>query len=207
MMRREGFHFQGTRFEVMPLAVSWVGEPAVIEAIPADLVLEVPLSHPEYAWFSRLGLRWHALPAVSNQVLEIGGIRYPCAPFSGWYMGTEIGARDLSDEGRYNALPAIARGLGLDTSQERFLWKDRALVELNRAVLHSFQLAGVTIVDHHTASRQFMKFLKREESQGRPVSAEWSWIVPPMSGSVTGVFHTPMRRLEVTPRIFSETTA
>lgn len=205
MMRREGYCFHGTPFEVMPLAVSWAGKPPLIERIPPEFVLEVELEHPEYEWFTQLGLRWHALPAMSNQVLEIGGIRYPCAPFSGWYMGTEIGARDLSDESRYNALPAIAQALELDTTQERYLWKDRALVELNRAVLHSFQRAGVTMVDHHTASRQFLQFLKQEEASGREVSAEWSWIVPPMSGSATGVFHTPMRPLEVTPRIFAAT--
>ena len=34
-------------------------------------------------------------------------------------------------------------------------WRDRALVELCAAVLHSFRKAGVTIVDHHAASPVF----------------------------------------------------
>ncbi len=56
-----------------------------------------------YDWFEALGLRWYALPAVSNVGLDVGGIEFPAIPFSGWYMGTEIG-RDLGDANRYNML-------------------------------------------------------------------------------------------------------
>ena len=34
--------------------------------------------------------------------LDCGGLEYTAIPFNGWYMGTEIGARDLCDTGRYN---------------------------------------------------------------------------------------------------------
>ena len=64
--------------------------------------------------------------------LEIGGVCYPAAPFNGWYMGTEIGARNLADHDRYNQLPEIAARMGLDTARDRSLWRDQALVELNR---------------------------------------------------------------------------
>lgn len=37
-------------------------------------------------------------------MLEIGGLRFTAAPFSGWYLVTEIGARDLGDPMRYNLL-------------------------------------------------------------------------------------------------------
>ena len=84
---------------------------------------------------------------------SIGGVSYPAAPFNGWYMGTEIGARNLGDTDRYDLVPTVAERMGLDTSDEATLWRDRALVELNRAVLHSFDQAGVTITDHHTESR------------------------------------------------------
>ena len=80
-------------------------------------------------------------------------------------------------------------GRCLDTASDRSLWKDRALVELNRAVLHSFDRAGVTIADHHTESRRFLSHVEREEGKGREVGADWSWIVPPISGSATPVFH------------------
>jgi nitric-oxide synthase, bacterial len=142
----------GTPFDVLPLVVQAPGERPRLFDLPGDAVLEVPLSHPRYRWFAGLGLRWHAVPAISNMCLEIGGICYPAAPFNGWYMGTEIGARNLADVDRYDLLPTVADRMGLDTTKERSLWRDRVLVELNLAVLHSFDSAGVTIADHHTPS-------------------------------------------------------
>lgn len=73
----------------------------------------IPRPHaPRLEWFSALGLRWYALPAVSNMLLEIGGLEFPAAPFSGWYMSTEIGMRDLCDPHRYNILEVRTRGAG-----------------------------------------------------------------------------------------------
>lgn len=57
-----------------------------------------------FAWFKDLGLKWYGLPAVSNMLLEIGGLEFTACPFSGWYMGTEIGVRDYCDNSRYNML-------------------------------------------------------------------------------------------------------
>src|SRR6266704_2461929 len=88
-------------------------------------------------------------------------------------MGTEIGSRDLGDTGRYNQLPVIARQMGLSTASDRTLWKDKAMTELNLAVLHSFSTAGVTISDHHTESVRFLQHLEREERQGRACPADW----------------------------------
>ncbi len=181
----------GTPFDLLPLVIQLPNQPPKLFELPPALVLEVPLSHPDYAWFARLGLKWHALPVISNMRLEIGGISYPAAPFNGWYMGTEIGARNLGDVNRYNLLPLIAKHMGLDSRSDRTLWKDRALVELNIAVLSSFARHGVTIVDHHTASRQFLLHDELEKQVGRTVPAHWVWIVPPISGSATPVFHVP----------------
>jgi nitric-oxide synthase len=190
----------GTPFDVLPLVLQGGDDdrPAWFE-LPDDAVLQVELTHPEHTWWRGLGLRWHAVPALANMCLEIGGICYPAAPFNGWYMGTEIGARNLADTDRYDLLPHIADRLGLDTRTDRTLWKDRALVELNRAVLHSFDRAGVTVTDHHTESRRFIDHLDREERKGRRVGADWSWIVPPMSGSATPVFHRTYEMLEHRP--------
>ena len=134
--------------------------------LPERAILEVPLTHPEFGWFAELGLRWHAVPAIANMRLTIGGVHYPLAPFNGWYMGTEIGARNLADADRYNMLPIVAARMGLDTSRESTLWRDRALVELNRAVLWSFEQAGVKITDHHTESQRFLAHLRNEEKAG-----------------------------------------
>ncbi|MFD9889217.1 nitric oxide synthase oxygenase [Amycolatopsis sp. NPDC059027] len=176
-------------FDVLPLLVESVpGEPRLF-TLPRDAVLEVPLSHPDHAWFAGLGLRWHAVPAISDMPLVIGGVRYPAAPFNGWYLGTEVGARNLADACRYDLLPVIAELMGLSTASERTLWRDRALVELTLAVQHSFDAAGVTVADHHTESRRFLDHLAREERAGRRCRADWSWIVPPLSGGQTAVFH------------------
>ncbi|MCP3818742.1 nitric oxide synthase oxygenase [Streptomyces sp. A3M-1-3] len=189
----------GTPFDVLPLIVQGSNDKPRWFELPADAVLEVDLDHPEDRWCADWGLRWHAVPAIANMCLEIGGICYPAAPFNGWYMGTEIGARNLADTDRYDLLPRIAAHLGLDTSSDRSLWKDRALVELNRAVLHSFDRAGVTVTDHHTESQRFLAHLDREQRAGREVSADWSWIVPPISGSATPVFHRTYDMVERHP--------
>ncbi len=72
---------------------------------------------------------------------------------------------------------------------ERTLWRDRALVELNLAVQHSFDEAGVTMADHHTESQRFLRTSPRGEAPGGAAPADWSWIVPPVSGGLTPVFH------------------
>ncbi|MCQ8772402.1 nitric oxide synthase oxygenase [Streptomyces telluris] len=184
-----GWEGAGGRFDVLPLIIQTRGNALQMFEVPPEDVLEVPLSHPALPWFAELGLRWHAVPAISHMRLRIGGISYSAAPFNGWYMGTEIGVRNLCDADRYDILPEVGRRLGLDTSSTRTLWRDQALVEVNRAVLHSFDAAGVTIADHHTESARFLRHLAREELAGRSCPADWSWIVPPMSGALTPVFH------------------
>lgn len=196
----------GTPFDLLPIVIKLPDQPPQLFELPADLVLEVPLSHPDYTWFAELGLKWHALPVISNMRLEIGGISYTAAPFNGWYMGTEIGARNLGDVNRYNLLPVIAKRMGLDTGSDRSLWKDRALVELNVAVLSSFASHGVTVVDHHTASRQFLLHDAREQRCGRSVPAHWTWLVPPISGSASPLFHiSTYKNIKSKPNFFYQT--
>lgn len=117
-------------------------------------------------------------------------------------MSAEIGARNFGDVERYNMLPAIAQRMGINTRSKLSLWQDRALVELNRAVLHSFTASGVTIVDHHTASTQFMQHWQREAEAGRIVPADWGRIVPPMSASTLKVFHQEMHDVCLKPNFF-----
>ncbi|MGI5130067.1 nitric oxide synthase oxygenase [Pseudonocardia sp. CA-107938] len=136
------------RFDVLPLLISAGHGRQELFEIPSDAVLEVPLTHPDHAWFAELRLRWHAVPAIANQPLVIGGVTYPAAPFNGRYLGTEIGARALADVDRYDLLPVVARRLGLDMSSDRTLWRDRAVLEMVRAVQHSFDEAGVAIDEH-----------------------------------------------------------
>ena len=162
-------------------------------------MLEVPLRHPDLSWFRELQLRWYAVPVISDMYLEAGGIRYPAAPFNGWYMCTEIGSRDLGDVDRYNQLPEVAARMGLAVSDLRTLWKDRGVTELNAAVLYSYEMSGVKIADHHTESERFLAHVEQEQRHGRRCPADWSWIVPPTAGSTTPVFHRYYDEFEASP--------
>jgi nitric-oxide synthase len=206
-MRGFGWQGKGEQFDVLPLAIETPQEGLRLYELPERAIREVPITHPEYGWFPELGLRWHAVPAISNMRLVIGGVHYPLAPFNGWYMGTEIGARNLADTDRYDMLPTVAARMGLDTSRESTLWRDRALVELNRAVLHSFERAGVKIADHHTESQRFLAHIRNEARAGRPVPADWSWIVPPVSGSLTPVFHRYYDEMDLRPAFYLDDEA
>ena len=206
-MRGFGWRGKGEQFDVLPLAIETPTEGVRLYELPERAVHEVPLTHPEFGWFTELGLRWHAVPAVSNMRLTVGGVHYPLAPFNGWYLGTEIGARNLADADRYDLLPVVAARMGLDTTRESTLWRDRALVELNRAVLHSFERAGVKMSDHHTESRRFLKHIGNEERAGRRVPADWTWIVPPISGGITPVFHRYYDEMDLRPAFYLDDEA
>ncbi|MDJ1496766.1 nitric oxide synthase oxygenase [Cytophagaceae bacterium DM2B3-1] len=199
-----GWQSSHTHFDILPLLIQLPHGEARMFTIPSEKIKEVTLSHPDYEWFTDLQLRWYAVPVISNMKLEIGGIEYTAAPFNGWYMGTEIGARNLGDTQRYNLLPMIAHKMGLSTSANHTLWKDRALVELNIAVLHSYQQAGVKIVDHHTASDQFITHTSLETKNQREVVADWAWIVPPISGSATEVFHRAWKNTMCKPNFLTQ---
>lgn len=198
VLARHGWQPSGERFEVLPLLIEAGGETGLFP-LPPQAVQEVRIEHPDCPGIGELGLRWHALPVISDMRLELGDLRLPCA-FSGWYVQTEIAARNLADTERYDQLPAVAAALGLDTRRERTLWRDRALVELNVAVLHSFDKAGVKIADHHTVSAHHLRFEEREARAGREVRGKWSWLIPPLSPATSPVWSRRYRAREESPR-------
>lgn len=89
--------------------------------------------------------------------------------------------------------------MNINTSNSASLWKDKVLVEVNVAVLHSYQKLNVTIVDHHTASETFIKHMHTEQRIRGGCPADWVWVVPPMSGSLTSVFHQEMVNYRLRP--------
>ncbi|MGH0118444.1 UNVERIFIED_CONTAM: hypothetical protein FKN15_054296 [Acipenser sinensis] len=190
------------RFDILPLILQARGEQPALFELPAELVLEVSITHPTFEWFAELDLKWYALPAVSNMMLEIGGLEFTAAPFNGWYLGSEVGVRNFCDNHRYNILEEVGRRMGLDTKKTSSLWKDKAVVEINIAVLHSYQLAKVTIVDHHAATESFMKHMENEYRTRGGCPADWVWIVPPISGSITPVFHQEMLNYFISPYFY-----
>lgn len=195
------------RFDVLPLLLSDAAGTRRVFEMPEESVLEVPLAHPDFEWFGELDWRWYAVPIVADMVLEIGGIRYPAAPFNGWYVGTEIGARNLADLGRYNLLPELAQRMGIFSRKECTLWRDRALVELNRAVLFSYQKAGVKIVDHHTVGHLHVRFEEEERRLGRPVTGRWDWLVPPLSGATSPLWARSYDGREYSPNFYAQPRA
>lgn len=195
-----------TAFDVLPLVIQVNRKSPELFAIPEDLVLEMDIRHPELPEFEELNLKWYAVPMISDMALEIGGIRYPAAPFNGWYMETEIGARNFADAERYDMLPKVASLLGLNTTTETSLWKDKALIELNVAVLHSFKEQGVTIVDHHTAAKQFKHFERIEIDFARKITGDWTWLIPPVSPATTHIFHSTYDNATVKPNYFRQMT-
>lgn len=201
-----GWVGEGTQFDLLPVVIQ-IGnnEPKWFE-LPKEVVLEVQIVHPEYNFFQELNLKWYAVPVISDMALRIGGIEYTAAPFNGWYMETEIGSRNFGDEKRFNLLPLIAKKMSLDTRSKTNLWKDKALIELNCAVLYSFRKAGVSITDHHSASKQFMRFCEKEKESGREVMADWAWIVPPMGASSMEVFHNLWENSVVDPNFYYQTS-
>jgi nitric-oxide synthase len=191
------------RFDVLPLLVQEGGGPITAHELPADVPLEVAISHPEFRWFADLGLRWYAVPVISDMYLEIGGVRYPAAPFNGWHLGTEIGSRDLGGLGRYDQLPVIAARMGLPVAGDRGLWKDRALAELNLAVLHSFAAAGVTITGRPPELAGFLQHLERAKRRGRVCPADWTWLVPPDTSSQATMSHRYDEDFDWTPSFYA----
>lgn len=194
-----GWKGEGTEFDVLPLVIQLNDNKPKMFEIPKNIVLEVPILHPHIQVFKDMNLKWYAVPIVSDMTLEIGGLIYTAAPFNGWYMLTEIATRNLADTNRYNKLREIAQLLELDTSTNISLWKDKALVELNEAVLYSFRSQNVSIVDHHTACEQFLLFEKQEVKAGREVNARWSWLIPPMSPATTEIWHNSYNEFNISP--------
>ena len=92
--------------------------------------------------------------------------------------------------------------MGLDINKNASLWKDRALIEVNEAVLYSFKEDRVSMVDHHTAAQQFKRFEEKEGVCERPVTGNWTWLIPPVSPATTHIFHKPYKNEIKKPNFF-----
>jgi nitric-oxide synthase, bacterial len=197
-----GWSGEKTHFDILPFVVQLNKQPPKWFQLAKDEVLEVPITHPDLEGIDDLHIKWYGVPIISDMRLEIGGIEYTAAPFNGWYMETEIGARNLADSYRYNLLPEVASIMKLETKSHANLWKDRALVELNVAVLYSFKKAGVSMVDHHTAAQQFKRFEQNETDKCRHITGDWTWLIPPVSPATTHIFHKGYKNKIMKPNYF-----
>jgi nitric oxide synthase oxygenase domain/subunit len=125
------------QWDPLPVAVqASPSEPAELFELPRDTARSVALRSARFPDADRLGLRWWAVPVLTNFCLDLGGVLYPCCPFNGWFQETEV-ARDLADRQRYNVLPELAALMKLDVRSTASLWRDYAMLELCRMVLDS----------------------------------------------------------------------
>ena len=60
-----GWQGSGTDFDVLPWVIQKGNETPKLFSIPQEDVLEVPIHHPNYPFFTELGLKWYAAPALS----------------------------------------------------------------------------------------------------------------------------------------------
>ncbi|GAB3902560.1 nitric oxide synthase oxygenase [Kibdelosporangium lantanae] len=187
-----GWRGTGGPYDVLPLLLQdQTSGDVTYHPLPAEVIHEVPITHPGLPGLDELGLRWYSHPAIANQRLRIGGVDYPTAPFSAWYTASEV-AGNLAR--RPGVLEQVARLMGLEL-RPHTLWRDRALVELVQAVLHSYRTTrhpdatqGVSIVDHHTAVAGFLRHEQRERREGRPVYARLAQLLPGSGAAATDLY-------------------
>uniref|UniRef100_A0A8B9JHS7 Nitric oxide synthase n=1 Tax=Astyanax mexicanus TaxID=7994 RepID=A0A8B9JHS7_ASTMX len=182
---QQGWKAPKGRFDVLPLLLQANGNDPELFEIPDDLVLEVNITHPKFPVKS------------SGLLMSLVGVFFLRVVYRGYFRRwhtckeTEMIFRCLETE--------VATMMGLDTRKTSSLWKDQALVEINIAVLYSYQVSKVTIVDHHSATESFIKHMENEYRVRGGCPGDWVWIVPPMSGSITPVFHQEMLNYRLTP--------
>lgn len=185
-----------TRFDPLPQVLQLPGQDPEICEFDRALFCEIPLAHPKYPKFAKLGLKWTSLPAILSFDMNLGGIHYPCCPFNGWFVDLEI-ARNLVE--RYDVGKNVAAICGIDASKDANGWRSRILPMVNEAVMHSFQKKKFSIVDHFTVSKQFLTHVDREKQCGREVPAQWSWIGG-FAGVHCPVWHYEMRDFYMRPQ-------
>lgn len=161
-----------TAFDLLPLVLKLptIDKPFVY-VLPQHLRHEVNIEHPDFPAVKNLGLRWSTIPAITNFKLNLGGIRYPCIPFNGWFVSTEI-ARNLLE--RYRVTLPLAKAMNIP-SDDRML-AQKVSAEIENAILHSFEKSEYTIVDPMTVGKSYLTHCKRERQAGRECPGQWSWV-------------------------------
>ena len=114
-------------------------------------------------------------------------------------MECEI-TRDLIEPGRMDKMEAIAKAIGVNSTDEDDFWRERVAHEMNKAVVYSFRRDGHSIVDHVTVQAQFLAHDMREKREGRECPAQWSWVVPSSGGATMPIWHHEMRDFYIEPQ-------
>uniref|UniRef100_T1IV07 Nitric oxide synthase n=1 Tax=Strigamia maritima TaxID=126957 RepID=T1IV07_STRMM len=205
LCERLGWQGTGSLNDLLPIVVNESGRDPEMFDLPKELVLEVPLRHPKHACFEQLNIKWPAWTSRADQFLKIGGLQFPAAPLSHVQVSSDVADQMLINDP--TLLKKVAEGLNLDTSVASTLWKEIALIELNSAILHSFRTAGVSILDHHSASDLFLSFFNKEQKLRGGCPGDWRKLVPTISSSILLIYHQEMLSYNLTPAFGSAAEA
>lgn len=182
-------------FDVLPLVYKIPGKNKPdVHILSDDNIYEVDLEHPSNDAFSSLGLRWTAMSSCSTQSLLIGGIEYQNAPFNGVFVSTEI-AQMLME--RFNVGPDIAEVFEIDMESDPF-WREAAMLELERAIVHSFRSNGVRIIDPQSAGEMFCSCVRTLRNQGIDTPIDFR-MIGGLAGRHSDAWDLPDRRLQLRP--------
>ena len=182
-------------FDVLPLVLKFPNnEHPFVYELPKEVVHEIKIEHPDFPSMKDLGLKWAAVPAITNFMMNLGGIKYPCSPFNGWFLSTEV-VRNLIE--RYDVTKLLAPIFGINLDDK--LVKVKVSAELETAVLHSFEKEKFTVVDPVGVGESFLTHCKRERESGRECPAQWSWIGG-LLGSTNPTWHLEMRDFKKCPQ-------
>ena len=65
-----GWKGKGSNFDILPLIYQLPNDTIKIHELPSDIVKEVSIHHEHYPKLSKLGLKWYAVPIISNMDLK-----------------------------------------------------------------------------------------------------------------------------------------
>ncbi|MFP3345005.1 nitric oxide synthase oxygenase, partial [Halomonas sp. SIMBA_159] len=78
-----GWQGAGGDVDLLPVVIGEAGKEPKWFELPADAKPEVEIGHPDWPAMADLGVKWYAVPLISDMKLEIGGVEYCMAPFNG----------------------------------------------------------------------------------------------------------------------------
>ncbi len=179
------------RFDVLPLLVSARRRRAGdLRAARPTRCWRSRCRHPDHDWFAELRLRWHAVPAISNMPLRDRRRHLPGRPVQ--RLVPRHRDRRPQPRRRRPLRPAAGHRRAARAGHQlraHALARPRARRDgAGRAALLRRRGRDDGRPPHRVASAS-SRHVDREERAGRRCPADWSWIVPPVSGGLTPVYH------------------
>ena len=116
------------------------------------------------------------------------------------YLGVSLLAYSLLNSVFALSLFIMNTNKHTESKPDKYYETNKTKIFNNRLKIKYFgQAIGATIVDHHTAAESFMTFMHKEQKHRGGCPADWVWLIPPISGSLTPVFHQEMLSFKLKP--------